>query len=69
MTVEKEMKTCKQCGVSKERVQDGRYKNLKDKRWRDPVSGCLWNGRMCPDCHRLVMASYRKNKISDAPAA
>jgi hypothetical protein len=57
---------CKDCEEVKIRVQDEQYPNGKDKRWVD-ASGCLWNGKMCPDCNkervRKAMMKMRRAKF------
>jgi Zn finger protein HypA/HybF involved in hydrogenase expression len=48
--VEIQYVVCKACSIEKIRVKAGKF-NAKDIRWVDE-SGDLWNGRICPDCHR-----------------
>ena len=51
---ERNLSTCKICAESKERIEDGKYGESRNKRWRDE-SGRLWRGRVCPDCHKTEM--------------
>ncbi len=48
-------KTCKYCLLPKTHIDAGQYLNTKQRKWMDE-SGCLWNGRVCPDCHRAKCA-------------
>ena len=52
--LEQNLSTCRVCGENKERIEDGKYGESRNKRWRDD-SGRLWRGRVCPDCHKLDM--------------
>lgn len=58
---EKNLTQCKVCSTLKLRVQDGKYENGKNKRWRDET-GHLWMGKTCPDCHRNRMAETQRKK-------
>lgn len=58
--LEKNLSTCRICGESKERIQDGKYGESKNKRWRDS-NGKIWRGRVCPDCHK----SHMKQRMVD----
>ena len=50
MEQETQEKLCKACGQIKTRFFAGKF-NKKDKKWLD-ADGSLWNGHVCPDCHR-----------------
>ncbi len=52
--IEKNLSTCRVCEESKERIEDGKYGESRNKRWRDET-GRLWRGRVCPDCHKSEM--------------
>lgn len=69
MTEEKNMVLCKGvCGKLKERIQDGKYGESLNKRWRDS-NGKLWRGRICPDCHKIDMAGRMvklRSKVDNA---
>lgn len=57
---------CKQCNFLLTKINDGRYPNGKDKRFKDEFGG-EWSGRVCPSCHktnnRNRMRKYRNEKI------
>ncbi len=63
MNLEKEVKECKQCEKLLVRVQDGKFDNGKDKRWRDPNTLRMWNGRVCPDCHAENVKNRKRAKV------
>ncbi len=48
---EKDIRECKVCKQMKERIMVGRFPNGRDKKFAN-ANGVLWNGRICPDCHR-----------------
>lgn len=48
--IEANLKRCKVCDQIKKRIQMGTYDG-KNKKWVDE-SGKLWNGLMCPICHK-----------------
>lgn len=49
---EKNNKQCKVCGLIKERILVGKFGEQKrNKKWSDST-GKLWNGHVCPDCHK-----------------
>lgn len=50
--IESNKSHCKQCGVLKSRIEDGKYPNSKNKRYKDE-EGKLWSGRVCPQCQVL----------------
>lgn len=54
-------KYCKQCFELKTRQLDGMF-DAHNKRWRDPVSGLLWNGRICPQCHQKNTKKHQREK-------
>lgn len=60
MEQEKQDKLCKLCGQIKTRYFDGKF-NKKDKKWRD-AGGSLWNGHVCPDCHRDRCKERQRSK-------
>jgi hypothetical protein len=48
------------CNVEKIRILDRSYDELgKNKRWVDE-HGVQFNGRVCPDCHKLKMKERMK---------
>ena len=57
--IEKNLSTCRVCGESKERIEDGKYGASRNKRWRDDTNR-LWRGRVCPDCHISEMKGRMK---------
>ena len=54
--IEQNLSTCRVCQESKQRIEDGKYGESRNKRWRDE-EGLLWCGRVCPDCHKKEMKS------------
>ena len=60
MEKEKQEKLCKECGQIKTRYFAGKF-NKKDKKWLD-LAGCLWNGHICPDCHRARCKERQRSK-------
>jgi len=50
---------CKTCKIIKEAILDDKYPDNINKRWRD-VKGNLFNGRVCPECHRVKMKEHIK---------
>lgn len=56
--MEANVRICKTCKQLKNRIQDGKFQNGKDKRWRDE-SGTLWSGNTCPPCNNERL----KNKM------
>lgn len=51
---EKNLSTCKRCLEKKMRIQDGKYGNSRNKRWKDD-EGKFWRGHVCPTCHKQEM--------------
>lgn len=64
--IEKNLSTCRLCGVPKERIEDGKYGESRNKRWRDE-EGRLWRGRVCPDCHKGEMKERMVKSRTKAP--
>lgn len=63
--IEKNDCICKRCLELKSRIQDGKYGESKNKRWRDS-EGKLWRGKLCPECHKLEMSGrMRKTRKKD----
>lgn len=60
MEKETQEKLCKVCGQIKTRHFDGKF-NQKDKKWRS-TDGSLWNGHVCPDCHRDRCKERQRSK-------
>jgi len=60
--IDVQTKSCKVCQKIKVRISDGNF-NSKDKRWRDS-EGELWNGLMCPSCHKNKMVLKMREKRS-----
>jgi hypothetical protein len=50
MGKEANLRVCKKCNETKMRIQDGKYPNGKNKRWRDE-SGKEWSGNVCGSCN------------------
>lgn len=62
--MEVNLRVCKICAVKKQRIEDGKYPNGRDKKWRDD-KGLLWVGNICGECNqnraKLVMKKARSN--------
>jgi predicted adenine nucleotide alpha hydrolase (AANH) superfamily ATPase len=66
---ERNLSTCRSCEETKIRIEDGKYGESKNKRWRD-AEGKIWRGRVCPECHKLEMKERMINKRKkDKPGA
>ena len=63
MIEESNLSKCRCCGEIKPRIQDGKYFDNKNKRWRDD-KGQLWSGRRCGDCQKLEMKKRMQKKRS-----
>jgi hypothetical protein len=48
--VEKNERECKLCKRLRKRIEDGKFPNGKNKKWRDE-SGKLWSGNVCGECN------------------
>lgn len=63
---EMNIRECKKCKVSKQRIEDGKYPNGKNKKYRDE-SGKLWSGNTCADCNnqraKEIMRNLRTAKL------
>ena len=57
---EKQSKVCKICNKLKYRILDGKFDDI-NKRWINE-DGKLWNGLVCPPCHKIRMKENSKNK-------
>ena len=57
---EKNICTCKKCGVDKTRKFIGKFDGRNNKYVDD--NGKLWNGRVCPSCHKRVSRHNMKIK-------
>lgn len=57
---EVDIRACKKCGQLKERIFVGKF-DLKNKKYTDST-GALWNGRLCPDCHRERLKEHMRKK-------
>ena len=64
--LEQNLSTCRVCGENKERIQDGKYGESRNKRWKDE-KGQLWRGRVCPDCHKSEMKSRMSTSRKKVP--
>ena len=57
-------RVCKLCKDSKQRIEDGKYPNGRDKRWKDQ-DNLLWNGNICGKCNQSrakgIMKKVRSN--------
>lgn len=60
MTQEISQIICKVCKQIKSRLQAGKF-DEKNKKWVDE-KGKLFNGKVCPDCHRDKMKEQVKAK-------
>ena len=64
---EKNKRLCKRCSQLKERIEDGKYPNGRDKKWRDE-SGKLWSGNICGECNnsrsKEIMRTTRHAKTN-----
>lgn len=49
---ESNLSHCKVCAQLKHRIEDGKYPNSQNKRYKDE-QGKLWSGRVCPQCQVL----------------
>lgn len=49
---ESNLSHCKLCGQLKVRTEAGKFPGSENKRFVDD-NGDLWNGRKCPQCHKL----------------
>lgn len=58
---ESNKRICKNCKAIKDRIQDGTYKNPKNKKWRD-ADGLLWSGSICGVCNQLRLKEHMKSK-------
>ncbi len=64
-TKESDLSTCRgSCEKLKVRKHDGSFDG-KNKRFVD-ADGKLWNGRICPDCHKDKVKTRLKLKRADA---
>jgi hypothetical protein len=58
---------CKCCGQLRQRIEDGKYPNGKNKKWRDE-DGKLWSGSVCGQCNngraKEVMRKARHDKVN-----
>lgn len=61
--IEKNLRLCKICELLRIRINDGRFPNGKNKRFRDE-QGNLWSGNVCGECNkkRIAEAMARKRK-------
>jgi len=57
--VESEIKVCKRCHETKTRYMLGKFPDGRNKKWRSET-GKLWNGNLCPDCHKAVCRERNK---------
>lgn len=58
--VETSVIVCKICKQMKTRYQNGMF-DIKSKRWVDE-HGKLFNGKVCPECHKNKVKEQIKNK-------
>lgn len=55
---------CKKCAEIKHRIQMGKFKNGRDKKWVDE-SGRQWVGHTCPSCNAdRVKKAYQQKVLS-----
>lgn len=57
---EQNIRLCKVCRIMKNRVLVGKF-DAVNKKWADE-KGKLWNGSVCPDCHRVHTKSLMSKK-------
>lgn len=63
---EMNLKQCKRCALLKIRIQDETFDGY-NKRWIDE-NGTLWNGKVCPECHRQATREHAARKKAAATA-
>lgn len=61
MTQEVSQIICKICKQIKARILAGKFDDEKNKKWVDST-GKLFNGKVCPDCHRDNVKKQVKEK-------
>lgn len=66
--LEKNLRVCKECMTLKLRVVAGKFKNSKGNKYRDS-EGKLWNGRTCPDCHKIRIRNEKRERDAKAKQA
>lgn len=63
--MESNLRKCKICNETKNRIYEGKYPNGRDKKWRDD-KGLLWVGNICGECNQQrskgVMKKVRLNE-------
>ena len=64
MSEEIDVSTCRGCEKLKVRKHDGSFDG-KNKKFVDE-EGKLWNGRICPACHKARVKTQLKQKRTDA---
>lgn len=57
---ESNMVKCKVCAEIKRRILVGKY-DAKNKRWENEL-GQMWNGLVCPPCHKGNMREREKQR-------
>lgn len=61
--IESNKTQCKVCKAMKDRIEDGRYPDGRNKRWKDE-DGKLWNGHICAACNK-ISATEAMKKLRD----
>ncbi len=59
MIQESNKRHCKICGQLRTRIEDGKFPNTKNKRYKDE-EGKLWNGKTAPCCHGIKVKEGMK---------
>lgn len=59
-----DLRKCKICNEFKKRIEDGKFPNGKNKRWRDE-SGRQWVGSTCGTCNLARSKENMKKKRHD----
>lgn len=59
--MEQNKRACKSCKVLKDRIEDGKFPDAKNKKWRDAEGG-LWNGSECNSCFKIRLKEHMKSK-------
>lgn len=55
---------CKICKQIKLRIEDGKFPDGKNKKWKDE-SGGQWNGKVCHSCDLIRVKNKMKEKRSE----
>lgn len=62
--MEQDKRKCSRCKELRERIQDGRFPNGNNKRWRDEF-GKMWSGNVCGECNQVrAKESMKKTRYA-----